>query len=169
VSAVISNNPEAGGLAFAREQHIDTAVLNHTKFSSRTEFDSRLKTLVDSYKPDWILLAGFMRILSKDFVNHFLGRMINIHPSLLPLYPGLNTHAKVLEAGDTTHGATVHFVTPELDAGPVIARAEVSVLPNDTEQTLATRVLRTEHKLYVKALQQCVNGETRFANDSVLP
>lgn len=169
VVAVISNNPEAGGLVFAQEQNIDTAVLDHTKFPSRTEFDSKLKALVDSYKPDWIVLAGFMRILSSNFVNHFIGRIINIHPSLLPLYPGLNTHARALAAGDSKHGATVHFVTPELDAGPVIDQAEVPVLADDTEQTLAERVLRAEHKLYVRALQKCVSGDTRFANRTVLP
>lgn len=168
VVAVISNNSAAGGLAFAKERNIDTAVIDHKLFSSRIEFDSELKIRIDSYKPDWILLAGFMRILGSDFVEHYLGRMINIHPSLLPLYPGLNTHARVLAAGDSTHGATVHFVTPELDAGQVIAKAEVEVLSNDTEQTLAERVLRAEHKLYVQALQRCVNGDARLENETVL-
>lgn len=168
VVAVISNNSAAGGLAFAKERNIDTAVIDHKQFSSRIEFDSELKIRIDSYKPDWILLAGFMRILGSDFVEHYLGRMINIHPSLLPLYPGLNTHARVLAAGDSTHGATVHFVTPELDAGPVIAKAEVDVLPNDTEQTLAERVLRAEHKLYVQALQRCVNGDAQLENETAL-
>ncbi len=169
VVAVISNNPNAGGLDFAREQNIDTAVLDHKQFDNRHVFDSKLKTLIDSYEADWILLAGFMRILSSDFVNHFLGRIINIHPSLLPLHPGLNTHAKVLAAGDTKHGATVHFVTPELDAGPIIAREECAVLPNDTEQTLAERVLQIEHKLYAEALQRCVNGDARLVNKTALP
>jgi len=169
VVAVISNNPDAGGLAFANDQDIDTAVLNHKHFTDRLEFDSNLQALIDSYKPDWVLLAGFMRILSKDFVNHYLGRMINIHPSLLPLHPGLNTHAKVLNAGESTHGATVHFVTPELDAGPVIAQSEVAVLSNDTEQTLAKRVLRTEHKLYVQALKLCVNGDAMLPGETMLP
>ncbi len=169
VVAVISNNPEAGGLAFAREQNIDTAVLDHKQFSSRNEFDSELKILIDSYKPDWILLAGFMRVLGSEFVEHYIGSMINIHPSLLPLYPGLDTHAKVLAAGDSKHGATVHFVTPELDAGPIIAKAEVEVLSNDTEQILAERVLCAEHKLYVQALQRCVNGDARLENKTDLP
>ncbi len=169
VVAVISNNPNAGGLDFAREQNIDTAVLDHKQFDNRHVFDSKLKTLIDSYEADWILLAGFMRILSSDFVNHYLGRIINIHPSLLPLHPGLNTHAKVLAAGDTKHGATVHFVTPELDAGPIIARKECAVLPNDTEHTLAERVLQIEHKLYVEALQRCVNGDARLVNKTALP
>ena len=165
VVAVISNNPDAQGLAFAQNKNIDTAVLNHKQFANRLEFDSKLKTLIDSYEPDWVLLAGFMRIMGSDFVNHYRGRMINIHPSLLPLYPGLNTHAKVLAAGDNTHGATVHFVTPELDAGPIIAKAAVPVLPSDTEQTLAERVVRLEHKLYVQALQLCVNGDAKMTSN----
>lgn len=169
VVAVLSNNPDADGLVFAREQNIDTAVLDHKQYADRLEFDSDLQTLIDSYEPDWVLLAGFMRILSTDFANHFVGRMINIHPSLLPLHPGLNTHAKVLAAGDTTHGATVHFVTAELDAGPIIAQTEVSVLSTDTEQTLAERVLRTEHKLYVQSLKLCVNGEAMLPSETMLP
>jgi len=166
VVAVISNNPDAVGLTFAQEQNIDTAVLDHKQFSNRLEFDSKLQTLIDAYKPDWVLLAGFMRILGSELVNHFVGRMINIHPSLLPLHPGLNTHAKVLAAGETKHGATVHFVTTELDAGPIIAQTEVAVLTNDTEQTLAQRVLHAEHKLYVHALQLCVNGDAQLASNT---
>ena len=169
VVAVISNNPEAQGLAFAAQQNINTAVLSHQQFASRTEFDSNLTTLINQYKPDWILLAGFMRVLGTELVNHFIGRLINIHPSLLPRHPGLNTHASVLAAGETTHGATVHFVTAELDAGPIIAQTQVPVLPDDTEQSLAERVLQAEHKLYVHALQLCVNGEARLANGIALP
>lgn len=164
VVAVISNTPDAAGLEYAAAQNIETAVLDHKSFKNRIEFDVQLQTLIESYKPDLVALAGFMRILSKDLVNHFLGHMVNIHPSLLPRYPGLNTHAKVLEAGDTTHGASVHFVTAELDAGPVIAQTQVPVLQNDTEQTLATRVLHTEHELYVHALQLCVSGDARFVD-----
>lgn len=162
VVAVISNNPSAAGLDFAREHNIDARVLDHKTFSDRLEFDSELQTLIDSYSPDWVCLAGFMRILNAQMVEHYLGRMINIHPSLLPRHPGLNTHTKVLAAGDKEHGATVHFVTPELDAGPIIAQTRVTVLPNDTEQTLAKRVLLTEHELYVRALQLCVNGDARL-------
>jgi len=169
VVAVISNNVDAPGLAFAQERQIDTAVLNHKSFANRLDFDSELKTLIDSHQPDWICLAGFMRILSNELVNHFAGRMINIHPSLLPRHPGLNTHAKVLEAGETMHGATVHFVTAELDGGPIIAQTKVSVLADDTEQVLAKRVLHAEHKLYVQALQLCVNGDARLADAHVLP
>ena len=168
IVAVISNNPTAGGLNYAKDQHIQTEVLDHKAFSDRAEFDSQLKTLIDSHQPDWVVLAGFMRIMGADFVNHYLGRMINIHPSLLPAYPGLNTHARVLAAGDTRHGATVHFVTPELDAGPIIDQSEVAVLPNDTEQSLAERVLGKEHELYARALQRCVSGEARLNTDRVL-
>jgi len=164
VVAVISNTDKAGGLKFAQSQNIATAVVDHTAFADRNQFDAELLTLVDSFKPDWLVLAGFMRILSADFVNHFLGRMVNIHPSLLPQYPGLNTHTKALAAGDTEHGATVHFVTPELDAGPIIAQTRVPVLPTDTEQTLAERVLLTEHDLFTHALQLCVSGVARYAD-----
>jgi len=169
VVAVVSNKADADGLTFAQEQHIDTAVLDHQQFSNRLDFDSKLKTLVDAYNPDWVLLAGFMRILGSHFVKHFEGRMINIHPSLLPRHPGLNTHARALAAGETTHGATVHFVTTELDAGPIIAQTEVPVLADDTEQTLAMRVLCEEHKLYVQALQLCVNGDAQLASKKAPP
>lgn len=164
VVAVISNTPDAAGLEYAAAQNIETAVLDHTSFENRLTFDAQLQSLIASYKPDLVALAGFMRILGKDLVNHFLGQMVNIHPSLLPLYPGLNTHAKVLESGDTQHGASVHFVTAELDAGPVIAQTKIPVLQNDTEQTLAARVLLTEHDLYVNALQLCVSGGARFVD-----
>jgi len=164
VVAVISNRPDAAGLNFAREQNIESTVIDHTTFKTRDRFDAQLAMVIKSYKPDFIVLAGFMRILTAELVNRFLGRMINIHPSLLPLYPGLNTHAKVLQAGDNTHGASVHFVTAELDAGPVIAQTQVPVLQGDTEQALAARVLQTEHELYVQALQLCVSGDARFAD-----
>ncbi len=165
VVAVISNRPDAAGLEFAARQNIETATLDHTHFDDRNQFDAKLEALIDSFNPDFVALAGFMRILNKALVDRFLGKMVNIHPSLLPLYPGLNTHARVLEAKETRHGASVHFVTPELDAGPVIAQTEVPVLPSDTEQTLATRVLLTEHELYVHALQLCVSGTARLGND----
>lgn len=164
VVAVISNRPDAGGLDYAREHNIETAVIDHKAFSVRNDFDIALQALVDSFKPDFIALAGFMRILSGDFVNHFLGKMVNIHPSLLPLYPGLNTHAQALAAKDKKHGASVHFVTPELDAGPIIAQSGFAVLQDDTEQSLAARVLSTEHVLYTRALQLCVSGCARYVN-----
>jgi len=164
VVAVISNNPDAEGLAYARARNIPTAVVDSKAIPDRNEFDAALREAIDSFRPDWIALAGFMRILGADTVNAYLGRLINIHPSLLPKYPGLNTHARVLAAGDSVHGASVHFVTPELDAGPVIEQSEVPVKPDDTESTLAERVLRTEHALYVRALQLCVSGNCRFIN-----
>jgi len=162
VVAVISNNPEAAGLSFANDAGIQTQVVDHKQFAERSQFDAKLAEVIDSFRPDWIALAGFMRILGTDFVNRYAGKMINIHPSLLPAYPGLDTHARVLEAGDTHHGASVHFVTPELDAGPVIAQSRVKVEPTDTESVLASRVLSTEHNLYVHALQLCVNGNARL-------
>jgi len=165
VVAVISNNPDAQGLGYAKSKQIPTAVIDHKQFTSREAFDTALQKSIDGYSPNWVALAGFMRILTAPFVNHFLGKLINIHPSLLPKYPGLNTHAQALEAGDTTHGASVHFVIPELDAGPVIAQSSVPVLADDTESTLAKRVLNTEHELYVKALQLCVLGKARYANE----
>lgn len=165
IVAVISNNPAAQGLDYAQSKQIPTAVLNHKNFNSREAFDSALQKLIDEYSPDWVALAGFMRILTAPFVNHYLGKLVNIHPSLLPKYPGLNTHAQALSAGDKTHGASVHYVIPELDAGPVIAQSSVPVLADDTESTLAQRVLDTEHELYVKALQLCVLGKARYANE----
>jgi len=164
VVAVISNNPNAAGLDYALSQNIATKVLDHKQFSERAHFDAQLQSLIDTFNPDWVVLSGFMRILTPTFVNHYLGKMVNIHPSLLPMYPGLNTHASVLEAGDKVHGATVHFVTPELDAGPVIAQTEVPVEPGDTEQSLAERVLRIEHELYARALQLCVTGAARLTS-----
>lgn len=164
VVGVISNTASAPGLDFANEQSIPTSIVEHSAFANRTEFDQQLQHTIDTYKADWIVLAGFMRILGAELVSAYLGRMVNIHPSLLPRYPGLNTHARVLAAGDSTHGASVHFVTPELDAGPVIAQSKVTVKPDDTEQSLQERVLRTEHKLYVQALQLCVSGAARLLN-----
>jgi len=165
VVAVISNNPDAQGLDYAQSKQIPTAVLDHQAFNNREDFDLELQKLIDEYSPDWVALAGFMRILTAPFVNHYLGKLINIHPSLLPKYPGLNTHAQALKAGDKAHGASVHFVIPELDAGPVIAQSTVPVKKDDTESTLARRVLDTEHELYVKALQLCVIGKARYANE----
>ena len=117
VVAVISNNPSADGLDYAKAQNIHTDVLDHKQFEERRQFDIQLQELIDSHSPDWVVLAGFMRIFTAEFVNHYLGKIVNIHPSLLPAYPGLKTHARVLEAGDKQHGATVHFVIPDLDAG----------------------------------------------------
>ena len=153
VAAVISNRPDAAGLAFAQAQGISTVVVPSKQFASRAEFDAALRQEIDRFAPDLVVLAGFMRILTVPFVEHYAGRMLNIHPSLLPAFPGLATHRQAIEAGVPEHGATVHFVTAELDHGPVVAQARIDVLPDDTEDTLAARVLVEEHKLYPYAVR----------------
>jgi phosphoribosylglycinamide formyltransferase-1 len=153
IAAVISNRPDAAGLTFAQAHGIATAVVPSKEFSSRADFDAALQQEIDRYRPDLVVLAGFMRILTAPFVEHYAGRMLNIHPSLLPAFPGLATHRQALEAGVVKHGATVHFVTAELDHGPVVAAATVDVLPGDTEDTLSARVLAEEHKLYPYAVR----------------
>lgn len=153
VAAVISNCPDAPGLTFAQQSDITTKTLDHKNFATREAFDQQLIKLIDKFNPDFVVLAGFMRILSAEFVQHYANRLINIHPSLLPKFKGMHTHQRAIEAGETEHGATVHFVTEELDAGPVILQAKVPVMADDTEQTLAARVLIEEHKLYPDALR----------------
>jgi len=153
VSAVISNRPDAYGLQRATEANIPTIVLEHTHFSDRESFDESLAQIIDSYEPDLIVLAGFMRILSDTFVERFKGKLINIHPSLLPKYKGLHTHKRAIEDGETEHGASVHFVIPELDAGNVILQGVVPVKPNDTEESLAERVHLIEHIIYPQAIK----------------
>ena len=152
VVAVISNEPTAYGLQRARDAGISTHVINHRDFDRRTDFDERLKGLIDALEPGLVVLAGFMRILGFDLTEHFLGRMMNIHPSLLPDYPGLNTHARVLADGVNEHGASVHFVTPELDAGPIILQSRISVQADDTPSTLAERVHQCEYQIYPRAI-----------------
>lgn len=169
VSLVISNRPDAAGIQAAQDMGMETAVIDHTAFASRQEFDQALHERLLQVAPDWIVLAGFMRILTPEFVDRWQGRILNIHPSLLPRYPGLNTHARAIAAGDTHAGASVHIVSPELDAGPVISQVEVAIEPDDTAETLAQRVLREEHALYITALQQCVKTNSIAATDSVLP
>ena len=154
VAAVISNKADAKGLELARAQGIATAVLDHKAFGSREEFDSALAALIDQYEPSLVVLAGFMRILTPGFVQHYAGRLLNIHPSLLPAFTGLHTHQRALDAGCQFAGATVHQVTAELDVGPILAQAVVPVLPGDTADTLAARVLTQEHLLYPKAIAQ---------------
>ncbi len=158
IVAAISNRPDAGGLTRAQKAGVETAVLDHRKFSSREAFDQQLMALIDSFSPDLVVLAGFMRILSDGFVRHYRGRMLNIHPSLLPLYPGLNTHERALKAGDSEHGATVHFVTEELDGGPAVLQATVPVQPDDDSRKLAARVLEKEHRIYPRAVQWFCQG-----------
>jgi phosphoribosylglycinamide formyltransferase-1 len=158
VAAVLSNRPDAAGLGYARARGIATAVVDHTAFGSREAFDGELARVIARFAPDVLALGGFMRILSPGFVVRFSGRMVNVHPSLLPAFAGLHTHRRAIEAGCKLSGATVHFVTPELDHGPIIAQAAVPVLPGDTEETLAARVLAREHVLYPRAVRWLVEG-----------
>jgi phosphoribosylglycinamide formyltransferase-1 len=152
IVAVVSDKADAGALDWARERGIATIALSPRDFADRTAYGMALGDIVAGLQPGLVVLAGFMRILSDDFVNRFLGRMLNIHPSLLPRYPGLHTHRRALEAGDAEHGASVHFVTPELDGGPVVLQARVPVLPGDDEDTLAARVLRQEHVIFPRVV-----------------
>ena len=152
VAAVISNKADAQGLVFAREKGIATAVLDHKVYNSREDFDAALMTEIDRHAPALVVLAGFMRILTTGFVNHYAGRLLNIHPSLLPAFPGLRTHERAIEAGCKFAGATVHEVTAELDHGPILAQAVVPVLPNDTPDVLAARVLTQEHRIFPQAV-----------------
>lgn len=159
---VISNVADAGGLEFARKHNIPTEVLEHSKFPSREIFDNAMHVALNSANAEIVALAGFMRLLSPRFVENWRGRMINIHPSLLPSYKGLHTHKRAIEAGEKVHGCTVHFVTPELDDGPAILQAKVPVLPGDTEDTLAARVLEQEHRIYPEALRLVAEGKAKL-------
>jgi len=159
IAAIISNRSDAEGLSFAQEHGIAYAVVANGDYPSRAEFDAALQAEIDRFEPDVVVLAGFMRILTAPFVAHYAGRMLNIHPSLLPKFPGLATHRQALQAGETVHGATVHFVTAELDHGPIVAQAQVPVLPTDTETTLAQRVLEQEHVIYPRAVRWFIEGK----------
>ncbi len=152
VAAVISNRADAGGLAFAREHRIATEVLDHKQFASREAFDAELANVVDRWQPALVVLAGFMRILTPGFVQRYEGRLLNIHPSLLPAFPGLHTHQRAIEMGCRFSGATVHQVTAQLDFGPILEQAVVPVLPDDTAEALAARVLTQEHLIYPRAI-----------------
>ena len=158
IAAVISNRADAAGLAFAREHGVATAVVDHGAVASRDGFEAELARIVEGFAPDVIALAGFMRILGSAFVQRFDGRLVNIHPSLLPAFPGLGTHRRALDAGCKVTGASVHFVTSDLDHGPIIGQAIVPVLADDSEQTLAARVLAQEHLLYPRAIRWLVEG-----------
>ena len=153
IAAVISNRPDAAGLGFAASHGIATAVVDHKAFPDRASFDTELARVIDSHAPDLVVLAGFMRVLTADFVRHYEGRLLNIHPSLLPSFPGLHTHQRALEAGVRVHGTTVHFVTAELDCGPIVVQAVVPVLEGDDESALAARVLVQEHRIYPQAVR----------------
>jgi len=167
VSAVISNQPGAGGLAIAARRGVATAVVEHRRFPTREAFDAALADEIDRHAPRLVALAGFMRVLTPGFVARYAGRLVNIHPSLLPEFPGLATHARALAAGAKRHGCTVHFVTAALDHGPIIAQASVPVLPGDTAETLAARVLAQEHLIYPRALRWFLDGLLVVENGKV--
>jgi phosphoribosylglycinamide formyltransferase-1 len=164
IDLVISNRPQAGGLAIANNANIDTALIDHQAYATRDAFDADLAGVIDSVSPDLIVLAGFMRILTQGFVSQFAGRLLNIHPSLLPLYPGLNTHQRALDNGDTHAGATVHYVTGELDGGPSVIQAKVPIESGDTKDRLAARILRVEHQIYPQAVNWHLSGRLALQN-----
>jgi len=168
IAVVISNQPTAAGLDVARAAGIATSAINHRDYPDREQFDAALAELIDQHSPDLIVLAGFMRILTPGFVNRYFGRLINIHPSLLPSFPGLHTHQQAIDAGVKVHGATVHFVTAELDHGPIIAQAAVPVLDDDTEDTLAERVLEQEHRIYPQAVLDLMSGALKLVDGRVV-
>ena len=159
IAAVISNRADAAGLEIAGRHGIATRVVAHRDYADRAAFDVALAEVIDSYQPDFVVLAGFMRILTEQFVNRYHGRLVNIHPSLLPAYAGMHTHERALQDGVKIHGCTVHFVTPDLDHGPIIIQAAVSVLNHDTAQTLAARVLHEEHRIYAQAISWLCSGQ----------
>lgn len=164
-ACVISNRADAGGLAIAQAHGVPTQVLEHQGYADRAAYDGALARAIDAHAPDLVVLAGFMRVLTEDFVRRYQGRMINIHPALLPAFPGLNTHARALAAGVRVHGCTVHFVTPEVDAGPIIAQAAVPVRASDSVETLAARVLRQEHRLFPAVLRWFAQGRVCLGAD----
>ena len=164
-AAVISNKPTAAGIPIAAARGIPTRVLDHRGFASREAFDAALAGIVDEYEPQLVLLAGFMRILSAPFVERYLGRLLNIHPSLLPSFPGVHTHAQALDAGVRIHGCTVHYVTPALDGGPIIAQAAVPVLGGDDAASLAARVLKEEHRLYPTVASAVLRGQVCLSDE----
>jgi phosphoribosylglycinamide formyltransferase-1 len=167
IEAVVSNRPDAAGLAFASAHGIQTAVVDHRAFPAREQFDDALAQAIDAHSPDLVVLAGFMRILGASFVERHAGRLLNIHPSLLPMFPGLHTHRRALEAGCKLAGATVHFVTAALDHGPIVIQAAVPVLADDDEASLSARVLEREHVIYPRAVRWFVEGSLREVDGRV--
>jgi phosphoribosylglycinamide formyltransferase-1 len=167
LAAVISNKPQAGGLAIAAEAGVPTQVVAHDAFPSRDAFDCALIAAIDAYQPALVVLAGFMRVLTREFVAHYAGRLINIHPSLLPAFPGLATHRQALAAGVRVHGATVHFVSPEVDSGAIIGQAVVPVRAGDTEESLAARVLEQEHRLLPRCVRLLLQGAVNYREGRV--
>ncbi len=167
IAAVISNKADASGLQTAATAGIATAVVEHKQYPDRDSFDAALATVIDEYAPDLVVLAGFMRILTPGFVQRYQGRLLNIHPSLLPSFPGLATHRQAIDAGVKFHGATVHFVTPVLDHGPIVEQAVVPVMEDDTEETLAARVLQQEHIIYPRAVRDLLEGRAWLDGERV--
>ena len=167
IAAVIANRPDAAGLGFAASQGIATAVVDHRQYPDRTAFDAALAEVIDGHAPDLVVLAGFMRVLTESFVRRYAGRMLNIHPSLLPSFPGLKTHQQALDAGCRVHGATVHFVTPALDHGPIVAQAAVPVCAGDDAAALGARLQRIEHRLYPRAVRWFVEGRLALDGERV--
>src|SRR5258708_16234956 len=168
VAAVIANRPDGGGLAFAAANGIPPSAIDHREFTTREAFDQALARTIDGFEPDLVVLAGFMRVLTDAFVERYAGRMINIHPSLLPCFPGLKTHQQALDAGVRVHGASVHFVTPTLDHGPIVAQAAVPVMAGDDAAALPSRVLAGEHIIYPRAVRWFVEGRLAIDGERVL-
>ncbi len=168
IKAVISNKPDAFGLKRAQQAGIPTHTIDHTQYPDRQSFDVALSRLIDEYQPGLVVLAGFMRILTAEFVNHYLGRMLNVHPSLLPNFQGLNTHQRAIESGLNQHGVSVHFVTPELDGGPVANRAKVKIESDDTAEKLAQRILEQEHEIYPETIGWFAQGRLKLENNQAI-
>jgi phosphoribosylglycinamide formyltransferase-1 len=168
ITAVIANRPAAYGLTRAEEAEIDAIELDHKRFDSREDYDRALAQTIDEYQPDLVVLAGFMRILTADFVNRYQGRLVNIHPSLLPKYQGLHTHQRAIDAGDEEHGVSVHFVTPELDGGPVILQSKVPVFTDDTAEELASRVHEQEHRIYPMVVKWFCDGRLTMSHGQAI-
>ena len=167
IKAVISNKATAFGLERASEADIETYIVDHKQFPDRESFDRAMIDIIDPFKPDLVILAGFMRILSDAFIDHYQHRLINIHPSLLPKYKGLNTHQQAIDNHDTIHGASVHYVSHELDSGPIVIQAEVPVLPTDNAETLASRVLKEEHVIYPMVIRMHTEGRLTYNDDQL--
>jgi phosphoribosylglycinamide formyltransferase-1 len=167
IAAVISNNPDAAGLEIAKMYNIETCIVDHRTYPDRGAFELSLAKRIDFYQPSLIVLAGFMRVLGDGFVNKYKGKLINIHPSLLPAFPGLGTHKQALEEGVKIHGCTVHFVTPRVDHGPIVIQAAVRVLPDDTNETLAARVLLQEHRILPEAVRLFVEDRLKLSGSNV--
>ncbi len=167
-ACVISNNPTAHGLKIAHDLGVATTVVDHRDHAERAAFDAALAEAIDLHTPDLVILAGFMRVLTEDFVRRYAGRMINVHPALLPAFPGLHTHRRALAAGVRVHGCTVHFVTPEVDVGPIIIQAAVPVLAEDTEDSLAARVLAQEHRIFPQAVRWFAEGRLEMRADATV-